>query len=747
MSALAALEERMNGGGGGNRNNNSRREDRNQGRNNGNSRWGNRNNNNTRTDQHQRQNNERGRGDRSNNRDQGRSYSILNKLKHQPQATNSRWDLQSGDNQHGKVAKTATKESLKNTWGQIRAARQAKMAANEEGNTQQQGNQQRQQPQTSQRESGLSAFAARTSTQQQSRRQNQNHNHGKDRQRQQQADNHNNDNTTTTTTTPPEPEGPPPYEPPETTLLKEFFSNKSSIFRDWETTRANGWTNKNVANFFDKKKAGHDKERVKGKKGHGTDMRRIGQLFNRFYDYAHDINAGTNYVERALQICQVTGSCDFLDFGFAPGGMSHLLLSKHKGMRGSGVTLDPNQGGNVWPEWMDRDPRFFSCVGDVVDMAKDEIDLPKQLGLPDSFSGFDFVIVGITIHQGHLLGFEGEGGIMGHANELKDRLHFAQLYFAFKHLKPGGMVLMRHHMSVRLVDYHFLALMLSLFNPDKLALTNVYKRQQQQEQQGEQQGEKVGKEKKVGTATATATKTTAAAPATSKSKPPITSRIPDGGRCEIRASWADQTDEDDEEETTNHFRMPARESGRPRVDQEHHSQDARSSANTTLINLTPTIVATKPMAEFAIRKTYWVMYQGFDRDSMEQRDCLNILLEMLRLEPNKNAYTLNEEMNEKNEKPYFMPNLCGRGEALCDTLEKHGERAIAVLESVWKMQVVALKGFMNGKKDRMCKFGARGCRQYQRGRCHMAHYPEEMVQECWQALSAIPKDSPYSSSY
>ena len=81
------------------------------------------------------------------------------------------------------------------------------------------------------------------------------------------------------------------------------------------------------------------------------------------------------------------------DFGFAPGGMSHLLLSKHKGMRGSGVTLDPEQGGNVWPDWLDRDPRFFSCVGDVVDMAKDEVNLPQMLQLPNDFEGFDFVIV------------------------------------------------------------------------------------------------------------------------------------------------------------------------------------------------------------------------------------------------------------------------------------------------------------------------------------------------------------------
>ena len=99
------------------------------------------------------------------------------------------------------------------------------------------------------------------------------------------------------------------------------------------------------------------------------------------------------------------------------------------------------------------------------------------------------------------------------------------------------------------------------------------------------------------------------------------------------------------------------------------------------------------------------------------------------------------------ERKYYMPNLCGRGVSLEDTLSKYGERAIAVLETVWNMQVVALKGFMDGKKDRMCKYGTRGCRQYQRGRCHMAHYPEEMVEECWLALNAIPQDSPYQSSY
>ena len=81
-----------------------------------------------------------------------------------------------------------------------------------------------------------------------------------------------------------EPE-PPPYEPPETGVLRDFFS-RSEVFASWEKTRGDGWTNQNVANFFNKKKTSHDNERDRGKKGHGTDMRKIRQLFNRFYRYA-----------------------------------------------------------------------------------------------------------------------------------------------------------------------------------------------------------------------------------------------------------------------------------------------------------------------------------------------------------------------------------------------------------------------------------------------------------------------------
>lgn len=315
---------------------------------------------------------------------------------------------------------------------------------------------------------------------------------------------------------------------------------------------------------------------------------------------------------------------------------------------------------------------------------------------------------------------EGEGGILGHANELKDRLHFAQLYFAFKYLKPGGMVLMRHHMSVRLVDYHFLALMISLFNPDDLALTNVFKRQQASEE--------------ISATSSTLTSPTTSTAPTAKMPTPTISR---------KASWADVEDDEEEEEEAEEEQMEKTTISSGGSKSINTSQDARALMKAApVMNLKPTIMATKPMAEFAIRKTYWVMYQGFDKKAMEDRDVLNILLEMLRLEPNCNAYSLNEN-TEGEEKPYFMPHLCGRGVSLSETLQTYGEQCKEVLETVWKMQVVALQGFMDGKKDRMCKFGPRRCRQFQRGRCGMAHYPEEMVEECWLALNAIPKDSPY----
>lgn len=142
------------------------------------------------------------------------------------------------------------------------------------------------------------------------------------------------------------------------------------------------------------------------------------------------------------------GSCWFLDFGFAPGGMAELLLNTHPDVHGVGVSLDPAQNGNVYLGELNTHPRFKVVLADVVDLARNQADITQKCNLPEDFSGFDFCIIGITIHQDFT---EGEN-----MNQLKDLLHFSQLYLSLKVIKQGGMALMRMHMSSRLVDVHLL---------------------------------------------------------------------------------------------------------------------------------------------------------------------------------------------------------------------------------------------------------------------------------------------------
>ena len=85
----------------------------------------------------------------------------------------------------------------------------------------------------------------------------------------------------------------------------------------------------------------------------------------------------------------------------------------------------------------------------------------KAANLPDDFDGFDLAIIGITIHQE----WEGDNSI----NQLKDWLHFAQLFISLKYLKPGGMILIRQHMSLRAVDAHFIGLLVGLFDIEKFS--------------------------------------------------------------------------------------------------------------------------------------------------------------------------------------------------------------------------------------------------------------------------------------
>mmetsp|Transcript_19953 Transcript_19953/g.39177 ORF Transcript_19953/g.39177 Transcript_19953/m.39177 type:complete len:651 (-) Transcript_19953:49-2001(-) len=459
----------------------------------------------------------------------------------------------------------------------------------------------------------------------------------------------------------------------ETVALSEFFEENSDTFRTWARVRSEGYSNKHISHFFERKKSTRDSGAKRAGAYHGAEIKPI---FTQFYKYAVDIDNGLAYTERMIDIAESQGNAWFIDFGYAPGGMSDLLLNSHEKIHGCGVTLDPGDGGNIYVEALDRHPRFHPYIGDVIDMAREDLDLQKAAGLPEDFEGFDFVIVGITIHQ------EWEGPNM---NELKDLLHFSQLFFAYKYLKPGGMVMQRMHMSVRLVDAHMLSLLLSSFAIEKFS------------------GLKVGQRR-------------------------LEARLNEvAARQKARAEEAEAVKAKREQEKQKMSGLSKLEmlAAKMEADDAAQSEAAQSELTAYAWNhLDRTAVASKPFSTFSMRKTYWVIYHGFhckDEDRKAVLDRLKILVQ-----PDLFAYGYDAE-NEKFNKPILMDMN------IHDLLEKYGKSMIAVLESVWLKQVEALEGFMAGQTDKMCRDGI-ACR---RRHCNMAHRPSDMIPSVLDALNAV----------
>jgi hypothetical protein len=71
----------------------------------------------------------------------------------------------------------------------------------------------------------------------------------------------------------------------------------------------------------------------------------------------------------------------------------YCCLLNPTGVKGVGVTLEPEKGGNVYLEEMDSDQapydRFYTIIGDVIDMARGDLDIGLAAGLPEGFTGFD----------------------------------------------------------------------------------------------------------------------------------------------------------------------------------------------------------------------------------------------------------------------------------------------------------------------------------------------------------------------
>ncbi|KAJ3318971.1 hypothetical protein HDV06_006786 [Boothiomyces sp. JEL0866] len=176
-------------------------------------------------------------------------------------------------------------------------------------------------------------------------------------------------------------------------------------------------------------------------------------LFERFLRYAIDIDLGLNYVDKARGI----ENFKFLDIGFAPGGMSYLLL-KLDNTAGVGINLNVEKGGNVYPTNFDEMDRYKVVIGDVIDIARQSCKGETlAIGLDITLPQFDLCIIGITT-SGSQQKKEAQDEL-----ELKNMLYFSQFLVSLKSLKEGGSLLVRMHLGLRLVDLHLMTVLAKCF--------------------------------------------------------------------------------------------------------------------------------------------------------------------------------------------------------------------------------------------------------------------------------------------
>eukprot|EP00493_Phyllostaurus_siculus_P022114 UN22445 len=127
-------------------------------------------------------------------------------------------------------------------------------------------------------------------------------------------------------------------EPYEWKKLCDYFCDNSPEFVTLQDKKKEGRNNEHVVLFFAAKETNQDNSRSR--------VENVKALFSRFYRYAIEIDIGTGYVKDILD----RKGTKFLEFGYAPGGMSRLLLDATPEMTGLGITLDPEEGGNVYPD-------------------------------------------------------------------------------------------------------------------------------------------------------------------------------------------------------------------------------------------------------------------------------------------------------------------------------------------------------------------------------------------------------------
>ena len=393
--------------------------------------------------------------------------------------------------------------------------------------------------------------------------------------------------------------------PDEYLFFRNYYEKNSKKYIEWQDMRHDGWHNAHLEKFFNLKHKNQDNKSRSSEKN-------IVSLFRRFYRYAIDIDNCCSYRQDLISILQKNQNKDyvyFLDIGFAPGGMSRLLLDANAKIYGVGLTLPPYECGNAYIQELLYEDRFLSREHDIVELAKkvknrsdflthciqndyatkSESSVLQQQGW-HRFGGFDLIIVGITLHQDF------------NSNERLDhQILLSELYIAFLTLNEGGSILIRHKIALDCIHQHILFIFLKCFG------------------------------------------------------------------------------------------------------------DYQSG---------------KPLTEFAIRKTFWILWKGFDRNKCQKLKIVQGLRRLIQnFDPLKPPYGKNPETQQ-----YYNPHMIEETpQQIVDELDGG---LINVMDPVFEIQMKSLRSYCSGKKDRLCS-GGRYCKMAD---CNRAHVKEECIDGFYDAL-------------
>merc|ERR1712228_437475 len=135
----------------------------------------------------------------------------------------------------------------------------------------------------------------------------------------------------------------------------------------------------------------------------------------------------------------------------------------------------------------------------------------------------------------------------------------------------------------------------------------------------------------------------------------------------------------------------------------------------------------KPLTEFAIRKTFWILWKDFDKNKCQK---LKIVSGLRRLIHNFDIMRPPYGKNPVTQQ-YFHPHMIEHTpQEIVDELDGG---LVNVMDPVFEIQMKSLRSYCSGKKDRLCPNG-KNCKLED---CNRAHNKEDCIDGFYDAMMRV----------